>query len=165
MRRLLLGTLLASVLAAVVAAPLTAEAGFIVEGSLGKGRVVEPSSGWTQTNVMVSPGLTFIGSILRLQLGIAADMPDGDKPETDEFDLQLRPMLTIKPPLLPIHARAIFAVQNIVDDVRVAYGGAAGLNLSLFGIGVFAEAGLLPTSINSTINWVVEARIGASVGF
>ncbi len=158
MRKLLFGL----VFAFGIAAPGAARAGFIVEGSLGKGRVVDPNSRWTQTNVMVAPGLTFIGSILRLQVGLGADLPDV---EASEFDLQIRPMITVKPPILPIHARAIFAVQSLAHDVRVAYGGAAGLNLSLFGIGVFAEAGFLPTSINDQINWVVEGRIGASISF
>lgn len=151
----------ALVLALGLAAPAAARAGFILEGSLGKGGVVSPDQSWTQTNLMIAPGLTLL-SMLRLQVGFATDFADTEGSETD---FQIRPMITIKPPLLPIHARAIFAVQDLRRDARVAYGGAAGLNLSLFGIGVFAEAGLLPTSIASEINWIVEGRVGASVAF
>lgn len=142
--------------------PFAARAGIIVEGSLGKGGTVKPDKHWNPTNVMVAPGVTLLADILRLQLGLVGDVPDV---QNSKFDLQLRPMLTVKPPILPLHVRAIFAVQSLIHDVRVAYGGAVGLNISLFGIGVFAEAGLLPTSINSEINWVIEGRVGASVAF
>jgi hypothetical protein len=158
MRKVLFGTLVAL---CCVAAPQAARAGIIVEASLGKGGVVSPDRQWTQTNLMIAPGATLLG-MLRLQLGFATDFADTEGSKTD---FQLRPMVTIKPPLLPIHARAVFAVQDLRRDARIAYGGAAGLNFSILGIGVFAEAGLLPTSIMNRINWIIEGRVGASVAF
>jgi hypothetical protein len=147
-----------------VAVPTAARAGVILEGSLGKGGIVSPDQKWTQTNVMLAPGLTLIGTLIRLQLGLVGDLPDV---EDSKFELQFRPMITVKPPLLPLHARAIFAVQNVLGEgaTQIAYGGAGGLNLSLFGIGVFAEVGLLPTHIDGTLNWSMEGRIGASLAF
>ena len=141
-------------------AATTAHAGWVIEGSVGKGGRVNEPRGWEPTNVMVAPGYQFLG-FLRAQLGLVGDLGDV---QNSRFDLQLRPMLGIYPPILPLYARAIFAFQNVVLGPRhAAIGGAVGIKLGLpfIGLGVFAEAGMLPRFTDSTTQAVVEGRVGA----
>ena len=158
MRKLLLASLFISCLAA----PMAAHAGFGVEGSVGKGLVVSPDVQAEPTNLMVAPGISLLW--LRLQLGLVADLPDV---EDRDFDIGLRPMLTLSPPILPLYGRLVFAFNNLMDeDLRtVAYGAVVGLSFGLAGVGVFAEAGVLPRSLNSEMLWVLEGRAGISLGF
>jgi hypothetical protein len=144
-----------------------ARAGLIVEGSVGKGVKVSPGSAAAeQANVMIAPGVTV--PFLRLELGFAWDLPDK---KDSKSNLELRPMVMIDPPLLPIYGRVVFAVANLVHGkTEIAYGAALGLKVGLGPIGVFAEAGFLPRSRESDtgashINWVIEGRLGASLGF
>jgi hypothetical protein len=154
----------ALVLCLLAAAPAAARAGLMLEGSLGKGVKVSPSpTHATQTNLMLAPGVTLLSDILRLQVGFVGDLPDI---KNSKFDLQFRPMLVVAPPILPIYGRAIFAVTNVLHGkTTIAYGAAAGLKIGLGPVGVFAEAGLLPRSIASQINWVIEGRLGVSLFF
>jgi hypothetical protein len=138
-----------------------ARAGFILEGSLAKGAMVSPDVKAEQTNIMLAPGLTVL-SMLRLQVGLAGALPDV---KGSKFDLQVRPMVTVSPPLLPLYGRLIFAVTNLRDDAVLAYGGALGLSFELAGLGVFAEAAALPRSVNSQLQWVVEGRAGVGIQF
>jgi hypothetical protein len=72
----------------------------------------------------------------------------------------------VAPPVLPIYGRAIFAVTNVLHGkTTIAYGAAGGFKLGFGSVGVFAEAGVLPRSIASRINWVVEGRLGANLSF
>ncbi len=147
-------------------APATAEAGFVLEGSLGKGAQVRPSPVAAEpTNVMIAPGYELLG-LLRLQLGMVAEL--GDVKNRD-FDFQLRPMIGIYPPILPIYGRLIFAVQNLLGDgsTNVAVGGAVGIKIGipLTGLGVFVEAGVLPRFVDSETQTVVEGRAGAYWAF
>jgi hypothetical protein len=134
-----------------------------VEASLGKGVSIDPVEA-QPVNVMVAPGVSLLW--LRLQLGVAADLPDVKE---SKFDLGLRPMLSLHPPLLPLYGRLIFAVNNLFhDELRtVAYGGALGLEIAIAGIGLFAEAGFLPRDPKGEVGftWVVEGRAGISLGF
>jgi hypothetical protein len=88
-----------------------------------------------------------------------------------KFNLQFRPMVVVAPPILPIYGRAIFAITNVLKGkTTIAYGAAAGLKFGLGPVGVFAEAGLLPRSVDdatgsSKINWVIEGRLGANLTF
>jgi hypothetical protein len=137
-----------------------AQAGWVIEGSVGKGGRVNEPRGWEPTNVMVAPGYQLLG-ILRLQLGLVGDLGDV---KNSKFDLQLRPMVGIYPPIIPIYARAIFAFQNLLHTPRhYAVGGAVGIKIGLpfIGLGIFAEAGVLPRFVNSTTQTVVEGRLGA----
>jgi hypothetical protein len=156
----------ALVLGLLAIAPAAARAGWIVEGSLGKGVKVSPKPATaTQTNIMIAPGYTLL-DILRLELGVVSDLPDV---KASKFDLQFRPMLVVAPPIFPLYGRAIFAVANVLHNngpkTVLAYGAAAGLKLGFGPVGVFAEAGLLPRSVNSTISWVIEGRLGANLTF
>lgn len=153
----------AVVIAGMLAAP-AARAGIIIEGSLGKGASVKPEVHAQPLNVMVAPGVSFLASMLRLQLGIVGDVPDV---KASKFDLGLRPMFTVSPPILPLYGRLILAFTNLFhEELRtVAYGAALGLGFSIGPVGVFAEAGLLPRSLNDTMIWVLEGRAGVSLGF
>jgi len=155
----------ALVLSVLVIAP-AAHAGWILEGSLGKGYQVSNPKGATQTNLMIAPGVTFLADLLRLQVGFVGDLPDV---KDSKFDLQIRPMFVLAPPILPIYGRAIFAIANLLHnngpDTHIAFGAAAGLKFGLGPVGVFAEAGLLPRSIASNIYWAFEGRLGANVTF
>ncbi len=140
-----------------------AHAGWVIEGSVGKGGRVNDPRGWEPTNLMFAPGYQFLG-IFRAQLGLVADLGDV---KNSKFDLQLRPMLGIYPPILPLYGRAIFAFQHLIHGPRqVAVGGAVGikLGLPLIGLGVFGEVGMLPR-FASTTQAVVEGRLGAFWAF
>jgi hypothetical protein len=152
---------LALVLCSLAVAP-AARAGIVVEGSVGKGVKVSPSPVTAeQTNVMIAPGVSF--PFVKLELGFAWDLPDL---KDSKSNLELRPMVVIAPPIIPLYGRVIFAVTNLLEGkTTVAYGAAAGLSFGLGPIGVFAEAGFLPRSRDSKINWVIEGRLGASLGF
>src|SRR5688500_15809274 len=154
--------LLASVFLACLAAPLSAQAGFGVEGSVGKGLTVSPEVNAEPTNLMVAPGISILW--LRLQAGLVADLPDV---ENRDFDIGIRPMLTLSPPILPLYGRLIFAFNNLLDDElrTVAYDAAVGLSFGLAGVAIFAEAGVLPRSLKSEMVWVLEGRLGVSLGF
>jgi hypothetical protein len=159
MRKLLTALLL---VVAVSVIPAAAHAGWGVEGSLGQGWQVKPDAKTQPTNIMVAPGFGIV--LLRLQLGLVADLGDV---ENSKFDIGLRPMVTISPPVLPLYARLILSVDNLThSDYRtVSYGGAVGLSISLAGFGIFAEAGLLPNNKDDEYRWVVEGRAGVSLGF
>jgi hypothetical protein len=146
--------------ALAVSAASSAEAGFVLEGSVGKGIQINPEPrDFQPTNIMVAPGYSLLG-LLRLQLGVVADLPDV---KNSDFDLQLRPMIGIYPPILPIYGRAIFAVTNLLDDPTIGIGGAIGFKLGLpvIGLGVFAEAGVIPVFVESKTTTLLEGRLGA----
>ncbi len=154
--------LAALALTTIVALPSAARAGWIIEGSYGKGAKVKPSpTEATQSNIMIAPGFTV--PFLRFELGFLNELPDT---KNSKYDIELRPMIVVAPPIFPLYGRAIFAVTNILNGkTTMAYGGAAGVKLGLGPVGVFAEAGLLPRSVASTIYWVVEGRLGVTLEF
>jgi hypothetical protein len=114
--------------------------------------------------------------MFRLQLGIVADF--GNKAGT-KTDMQLRPMLSIVPPIFPLYGRVIFVVSNLLErggtKREIAYGGALGLRIGLPSIGiipslgVFAEVGALPRGrdlgAGSKLTWIIEGRAGAYLDF
>jgi hypothetical protein len=178
--------LVAATLAALILIPAAARAGFLVEASLGQGYQTAPTPrGWEQTNLNIAPGYAPsvpVLSMLRLQLGIVTDF--GDKANT-KTNLELRPMLSLVPPILPIYGRVIFLVNNLFDrgsqsKREIAYGAAVGVRIGtpsvgvMPAIGVFAEVGLLPRNrdfvdstgaTSSKIAWVAEGRVGAYLDF
>jgi hypothetical protein len=164
MRKLLTALLSVVAVSVVLAQPRAAHAGAIIEASLGKGAEVTPETHAMPLNLMVAPGISF--SILRLQLGLVADLPDV---KNSNFDIGLRPMLTLSPPILPLYARLIMAINNLTEagtaERSYAYGGAVGISFGLAGIGIFGEAGLLPRSVRDQFRWVVEGRLGVSFEF
>jgi hypothetical protein len=159
MRKLLSALLLVF----AVSLPMAAHAGWGVEGSLGKGAQVKPDAKAMPTNIMIAPGFGIV--LLRLQLGLVADLGDV---ENSKFDIGLRPMVTLSPPVLPLYARLILSIDNLTEHAGekvISYGGAVGLSVGLAGVSIFAEAGLLPHNQSDEFRWVVEGRAGVSLGF
>jgi hypothetical protein len=175
---------MAAILTTIVLAPAAARAGFVLEASYGKGYQVSPTPrGWEQSNIELSPGYAPslpVLSMLRFQLGIVMDVADGSA--ANKTNLQLRPMVSLVPPILPIYGRVIFVVNNLLKGkTEVAYGAAVGAKIGipsitiLPGVGVFAEVGALPrfrefanstaTGTESKFAWVVEGRVGAYLMF
>jgi hypothetical protein len=147
-------------------APAPAEAGPLVEVSLGQGYKLSPAPfDALGVNFMVAPGYSLFAGMLKLELGIMGNLGDV---EQRSFDLNLRPMVVVSPPLFPAYARLILAIQGLVDSpVTIAYGGALGASFGIpfTGIGVFGEVGVLPRSVASTNVWVLEWRLGGSYEF
>jgi hypothetical protein len=164
---------LAAVLSSTLLLPAVSQAGWVVEGSLGKGGQVSSPRAWERINFMVAPGVSIL-SILRLQLGIVGDFADTSGSKTD---LELRPMVTIVPPILPIYGRAIFAIANLAGSGgakrEFAYGAAGGVRFGLGPVGIFGEVGVLPrsrdlpsgTGTSSKFVWIIEGRVGAYLEF
>jgi hypothetical protein len=171
------------VAALALAAPAAARAGLLLEGSAGLGVQLSPSVERAPVNVMLAPGygIDILGTKLKLELGLLGNLGDV---RSSKFDLELRPMVVLAPPILPLYLRGIVAVQNLVNGpTNWAYGGALGTSFSLFGLGVFIEAGVLPRNakIDTTTNmpvvgstpnptkdefrWFAEGRVGAFFEF
>jgi hypothetical protein len=170
---------MAAVLTATVLLPAISQAGWMLEGSLGQGAQVSSPRAWEQLNLMVTPGYSLpVVSLIRLQLGIVSDFADKSGSKTN---LELRPMIAIVPPILPVYGRVILAVTNLLDRSgekrEIAYGAAAGLRFGLGPVGVFGEVGVLPRNrdiasesggvltTSSKFVWLVEARAGAYLEF
>ena len=174
--------LLALFAAAVAALPLSSRAAPLVEISGGVGSQLQPSVERAPTNLMVAPGWGLAGFV-KLELGVAAALGDV---RNAKADVELRPMVVVSPPLFPLYARGILAVQNLVNGpTQLAYGGALGLSfgIPLTGFGVFAEVGALPRNVKvdaatgapvfgaataptrDEFRWFAEGRAGVSYGF
>jgi hypothetical protein len=151
------------VLLCLLAVVPAAKAGIIVEGSLGKGASLSPSPVRAQpTNVMIAPGLTFL-SVLRAEVGFVWALPDV---QPHKSEVEIRPMLTLAPPIFPLFGRLIFGFTNLVDGPRkVAVGASGGIKFGVGPVGVFAELGVLPRSFNTTVSWVMEGRAGVALEF
>ncbi len=178
----------AATLTALTLVPAAARAGFLVDASLGKGYQTAPTPrGWEQLNLEIAPGYAPslpVLSMFQLQLGIVTDFADKAGSKTN---LELRPMISIVPPVFPLYGRVIFGVNNLFDrggKREIVYGGALGLRIGIPGIGfvpafgVFAEAGLIPRkrdfaettaggaiTTDSKFAWIVEGRVGAYLDF
>jgi hypothetical protein len=172
--------LVAATLTTLILFPAAARAGFLLEASVGKGYQAAPTPRfWEQSNLELAPGFAPslpVLSMFRLQLGIVMDIPDGSYANTT--NMELRPMISLVPPVLPLYGRVIFVVNNLLDrggKREIAYGAAVGARVGtpsvgpVPGIGVFAEVGALPRSrdfgTDSQIAWVVEGRVGAYLDF
>jgi hypothetical protein len=140
---------------ALLLAPAASRAGVVVELSAGSGFRYDPSpTERTPTNLMVAPGYSFAG-MLKLELGLVGNLGDV---KGSKFDLDLRPMVVVSPPIVPIYLRGIFAVTNLTNGPqKVQYGGALGTSFGALGFGGFLEAGLVPRVVEITdaagANW------------
>ncbi|MBN2576111.1 MAG: hypothetical protein JXP73_16240 [Deltaproteobacteria bacterium] len=170
--------LVAATLFAMTLVPAAARAGFILEASYGKGYQVSPTPRfWEQSNIELSPGYAPslpVLSMLKFQLGIVMDIADGSA--ANKTNLQIRPMVSLVPPVIPVYGRVVFVVNNLLKGEReYAYGGVVGARVGipsitvLPGVGVFAEVGYLPRSrdygTESKFSSVVEGRAGAYLYF
>lgn len=146
---------------ALLLAPFSARADLVLEGSAGSGFTLSPHSGdRIPTNLMLAGGYKF--SIVRLELGVVGNLDDV---KGSKFDLDLRPMLMVKPPLFPVYGRAIVGVSGLVEGPSALnWGGALGVRLGALGVGAFVEAGALSKRIkvkdkNEDV-WYAEGRLG-----
>jgi hypothetical protein len=174
--------LVAALFSAVFTIPAAARAGFLLEASYGKGYQASPSPRfWEQSNIELAPGYSPslpVLSMLKLQLGVVMDVADGSA--ANKTNLELRPMISLVPPILPLYGRVIFVVNNLMEGkTEIAYGAAVGARIGtpsigmLPAMGVFAELGALPRkrdlpsgdTVESKFAWVVEGRIGAYLNF
>jgi hypothetical protein len=174
---------MAAVLTSTVLLPAISKANWSVEASVGEGYQVSSPRAWERLNLMVTPSYALpILSMVRLQLGVVGDLPVAGKSGNNSTDLELRPMIAIVPPLIPVYGRAIFSVTNLLarngEKREIAYGAALGVSFGLGPIGVFGEIAALPgkrhypsvtaaavPTTSSTYAWVVEARAGAYYSF
>jgi hypothetical protein len=171
--------LVAAIFTTMILLPAGARAGFLVDVSLGKGGQVSPTPReWEQLNLQIAPGYAPslpVLSMFRLQLGIVTDFADKSGTKTN---MELRPMLSFVPPILPIYGRVILLVNNILDrggKREIAYGAAAGVRIGtpsigfIPSLGIFAEVGALGRNRDfgdgSKLAWVVEGRLGAYLEF
>lgn len=148
---------------AVYVLPSAAQAGWVVEASVGRGMQVEPSvdDDLGPTNLLVAPGYG-LGEVLRAEVGFVIDLPE----ENVGTNLRLRPMLVIDPPILPLYGRLIVGVANLLENERAfEFGGAVGIGGSIGGIGLYAEVGALPQAIAGDFIWIAEGRAGAYLAF
>ena len=149
-------------LLALAAAPAMARAGAVFEGSVGSGVRWQPSPvERIPTNVMLAGGYSFAG-ILKLELGVVGNLADV---KHSKFDLDLRPMIVLKPPVLPFYARGILGVSGLVEGpAALNYGGAVGVRMGALGVGAFLEAGALSRRVKvngeNKDTWVAEGRLG-----
>ncbi len=148
--------------AVLVALPLSAKAGFVIEASGGYGVQVSPGvETGLPPNVMLAAGYG-LGEIIRAEIGFVVDKPEGEDPT----NLRIRPMLVVDPPVLPVYGRLIVGFANLLDDERAfEYGAALGVGGSVGGLGLFAEAGYIPQSIEGEFHSFIEARAGAMLSF
>jgi hypothetical protein len=169
---------LALVVAALLASPAAARAGLLFEASVGSG--VRAGIGTTEripTNLMATIGFGF-GSTLKLELGALANLGDARASYStagSKLDFDLRPMIVIAPPLLPVYLRGIVGVTSLkVKPTRLSYGAAVGIGFGLFGVGAFGEVGamqhryeiVLPGGVGTVgkDGWQLEGRVGLSFG-
>jgi hypothetical protein len=154
---------------ALLVGPAAARAGALIEVSAGSGFKYDPSpTERTPTNLMIAPGYSIAG-MLKLELGLVGNLGDV---KGSKFDLDLRPMVVISPPMIPVYVRGIFAVTNLTasDGPRkVQYGGALGTSFGALGFGAFLEAGLVPRVVeivdatgakSDKTFWLAEGRLG-----
>jgi hypothetical protein len=150
----------AFVASALLLAPLSARAGLVFEGSAGSGLTLSPHAGdRIPTNLMLAGGYGF--PVVRFELGVVGNLADVSH---SKFDLDLRPMVVVKPPLFPLYARVIAGVSGLVEGpAAFTYGGALGVRLGL-GVGAFAEAGALAKRMKVNAKnedvWFAEGRLG-----
>lgn len=175
--------LVAATLTAMTLVPAAARAGFVLEASYGKPYQVTSPRAWGQSNLMLTPGYASslpILSMFQLQLGIAFDLADKSGTKTE---MQLRPMVMFNPPIIPLYARAMVVVHNMLGrggNHSPSFGGALGARIGipsvaiLPGFGVFAELGAIGHSEDygtesggsrSKMFWVLEGRAGAYLNF
>jgi len=153
----------ATVAFALALSPLSARAGGILEGSIGSGIRWDPKpTERIPTNVMLAAGYSF--PVVKLELGALASLADV---EDSKFDLDLRPMIVVKPPLFPLYVRGILSYSNLVEGPKTfGYGAALGVRIGppAIGVGAFLEAGAITKKLKvgdvEEDVWFAEGRLG-----
>ncbi|HET6439209.1 MAG TPA: hypothetical protein VFG59_14165 [Anaeromyxobacter sp.] len=156
MRRLLL-----ALLACATLVPTLARAGSVFELSAGSGIRWDPTPvDRIPTNLMLAGGYSF--GVLKLELGLVGNLSDV---KNAKFDLDLRPMVVLKPPVIPFYLRGIAGVSGLIEGpTRLNYGGALGVRIGAAGLGAFLEAGVLSRRVkiegSAKDSWIAEGRLG-----
>ena len=142
--------------------PVAARAGGLLEGSIGSGFRWQPKpTERIPTNVELTLGYSF--PIVKIELGGVANFNDV---KSSKFDVDLRPMLVVKPPAFPLYFRGILSYSNLVEGPKAfGYGGAIGSRFGPpIGLGVFLEAGAIAKRVKiGTVEkdtWFAEGRLG-----
>ncbi len=141
---------------ALFAAPVPASAGFFVEGSLGLPWRTSPDLHREPTNVLVTPGyqITWVS----VELGLVADFAQFERPGA----WGLRPMIGVRPPMLPVYGKLILDVHDLGRDALTSVGGALGASYGLGPVAVFLEGDFIPRKVNDQSLNVLELRLGVS---
>ncbi len=145
--------------AALWAAPRQASAGWVLEGSFGVPWQTSPSVARQQLNLMVTPGYGFLDDLLRVELGLVSNFADV---QGSKFNVGLRPMLAVHPPMLPVYGKLLFDWNDIGNSSTATIGAAVGLSFGLGPAALFVEGDYLPRSLADTNRNVLEARAGLS---
>ncbi len=141
---------------ALWAAPRPANAGWVFEGSVGVPWQTSPNVYRQQLNLMVTPGYGLLDDMLRLEMGLVANFADV---QNSKFNVGLRPMLALHPPILPLYGKLIFDWNDIGGSTSTASVGVAiGTSFGLGPAALFLEGDYLSRSGNN----VLEARAGLS---
>ena len=161
--RLLIAAALAALLTFGASLPARADAGDLtLTMTAGTGWQASSPGGRIQTNLMLSPGIEMLGRLLRLDVGVIADLPDI---EASRFDLQVRPSLVLELPVVPIYGRLSAGIANILHGpVSVAFGPSVGLRIGIGKVSLLAEVGYIPLYRNSSLESIIEVRAGIAFG-
>src|SRR5512137_2677138 len=138
--------LVAATLTVMTLVPAAARAGFILEASAGKGYQVSPTPrGWEQLNLNIAPGWAPslpVLSMFHLQLGIVTDIADNSGSKTT---LELRPTLSLIPPILPLYGRVMVVIGDVLGRYEgkreYPFGGAVGARIGIPGITILPAIG------------------------
>ncbi len=160
----------------LLASPAAARAGMLFEASVGSGvRAGIGSAERIPTNVMATVGYGF-ADMLKLEVGALANLGDAKSSFStggSKFDVDVRGMVVVSPPLFPLYLRGIAGVTSLkTKPAKFTYGGALGAGFGLFGVGAFVEAGAMqhtyeiatPVGTVSKDGWQIEGRLGISIG-
>lgn len=148
---------------ATSAVPAVVRADLSLAASVGSGWELDPDSGRIATNLMLAPGFDVADDIVRFEGGLLADLPDV---EDADFDVQLRPMVVLYLPPLPLYGRVVAGLTQVIQGpVAVAFGAAVGLRAAMGpGVAAFVEAGYIPRASGDDFENVLEGRIGILFG-
>jgi len=132
---------------------LTLSAGTGWQGSQPRGRI--------PTNLMVSPGIEIYHQMLRLDIGLVADLGDI---EGRQFNIEVRPSLVLELPVVPIYFRVTAGLAGLLHGpVAVALGPSIGVRGGLGFVSILGEIGYIPIVIDGNFESILEVRAG--VGF
>jgi len=150
-----------ALMACALLIPALARGGSVFELSAGSGLRWEPAPvERVPTNVMLAGGYSF--GVLKLELGMVGDFSDV---KNSKFDLDLRPMMVLQPPVLPFYLRGMAGVSRLVEGpAQFSYGAALGARMGLAGVGAFLEAGALSRRVRidgrEKDSFIAEGRLG-----
>jgi hypothetical protein len=116
--------------------------------------------------------------MLKLELGAVANLGDVSASYSaggSKFDVDLRGMVVVSPPLFPLYIRGIAGATSLKSKpAKFTWGGALGIGFGLFGIGAFGEIGAMQkayqvvdpvTAVESEKKGLqIEGRVGVSIG-